>query len=109
MEMFAEYGPETPKREYWFARKDGAPMWFAGIWRKWEGQRGTKANPVTGEHRLYSFLTCEPNAVVKPIHPKAMPVVLGPEDCDAWLNASIEIALELQRPAGDEVLEIVEG
>ncbi len=108
VEMFAEYGPETPKREHWFARKDGKPMWFAGIWRPWEGERGTKANPVSGEHLLYSFLTCEPNAVVKRIHPKAMPVVLEPKDCETWLNAPVEVALELQHAAADDVLEIVE-
>src|SRR3954469_20742031 len=27
------------------------------------------------EHRLFSFLTTEANAVVGPIHPKAMPVI----------------------------------
>lgn len=106
---FAEYGPETPKREYWFVRKDGAPMWFAGIWRNWEGERGPKSNPVTGVHQLFSFLTCEPNATVKPIHEKAMPVILAPEDCETWLTAPPEIALELQRPAPDNLLEIVQA
>jgi putative SOS response-associated peptidase YedK len=31
---------------------------------------------VTGNHLAYAFLTTEPNAVVKSIHPKAMPVIL---------------------------------
>ncbi len=109
VEMFAEYGPETPKREHWFARRDGEPMWFAGIWRPWEGERGAKANPVSGEHLLFSFLTCAPNAVVEPIHPKAMPVVLEAGDCETWLHAPTEVALELQRAARDDVLEAVEG
>ena len=30
---------------------------FAGLWRPWTGIRGTKANPVEGEHRLFGFLT----------------------------------------------------
>jgi putative SOS response-associated peptidase YedK len=34
------------------------------------GVRGTKANPVEGERRLYGFLTTEANNVVAPIHPK---------------------------------------
>jgi hypothetical protein len=38
--------------------------------------RGTKADPVKGEHLLYSFLAPEPNGVVGPIDPKAMPVIL---------------------------------
>ena len=29
-----------------------------------------------GAHELFAFLTCESNAVVAPIHPKAMPVIL---------------------------------
>ena len=32
--------------------------------------------PVRGPHRVYGFLTTSPNAVVEPIHPKAMPVIL---------------------------------
>jgi putative SOS response-associated peptidase YedK len=83
---------------------------FAGTWpwRPWTGVRGTKADPVEGEHLLYSFLTSEPNGVVEPIHPKAMPVILTtPEKYDIWLNARTEEALKLQRPLPDELLEIV--
>ena len=106
---FAEYGPETPKREYWFSRKDGAPIWFAGIWRDWDGDRGPKSKPVPGPHRIFSFLTCPPNAVVKPIHSKAMPVILSGDACATWLTAPAEIALELQRPLPDDVLEVAAG
>ena len=38
--------------------------------------RGTKSKPVPGPHQVYGFLTTSPNAVVAPIHPKAMPVIL---------------------------------
>jgi putative SOS response-associated peptidase YedK len=70
--------------------------------------RGTKADPVEGEHLLYSFLTSEPNGVVGPIHPKAMPVILTtPEEYDVWLNAPTEKALKLQRPLSDDMLMIV--
>jgi putative SOS response-associated peptidase YedK len=66
------------------------------------------ANPVEGEHLLYSFLTSEPNGVVGPIHPKAMPVIpTMPEEYDVWLNAPTEEALKLQRPLPDEILRIV--
>jgi putative SOS response-associated peptidase YedK len=70
--------------------------------------RGTKAEPVEGEHLLYSFLTSEPNGIVGPIHPKAMPVVLTtPEEYEIWLSAPAEEALRLQRPLPDDMLEIV--
>jgi putative SOS response-associated peptidase YedK len=39
-------------------------------------------------HLLYGFLTTEANAVVKPIHPKAMPVILTTdEEREVWMRA----------------------
>jgi hypothetical protein len=39
-------------------------------------------------HLLYGFLTTEANAVVKPIHSKAMPVILTTdEERDVWMRA----------------------
>ena len=65
-------------------------------------------NPVEGEHTLYGFLTTEPNAIVRPVHSKAMPVILtDPAEFDAWLEADVRTALELQRPLPAERLEIV--
>ncbi len=57
---------------------------------------------------MYAFLTCEPNAVVAPIHPKAMPVILTtPEEFETWMTAPVEEALELQRPLPDGMLSVV--
>jgi putative SOS response-associated peptidase YedK len=37
---------------------------------------------------LFAFLTCDPNAKVGAIHPKAMPVILTePEEIETWLRA----------------------
>jgi putative SOS response-associated peptidase YedK len=93
----------------WFGLSKDRPLFFfAGIWREWSGTRGTKADPVVGDHLLYSFLTCDPNKVVKPIHAKAMPVILTtPEEWKMWLNAPVEQALKLQRPLDDKLLKIV--
>jgi len=110
---FSEYADTKPKKTpTWFALDDARPLFaFAGIWRPWTGVRGTKAeNPdrVEAEHHLFSFLTCEPNGVVGPIHPKAMPVLLTtPEDWSTWLAAPTEIALALQRPLPDARMRIV--
>ena len=81
---------------------------FAGIWRPWTGTRGTKAAPEEGEHRLFSFLTTDANDLMRPIHAKAMPVVLTtPEDRETWLMAPAEVALQLQHPAPLGLLSIV--
>jgi putative SOS response-associated peptidase YedK len=106
---FAEYGQETPKREFWFARPDEGSFFFAGIWRQWEGERGPKKAPEVGAHLLFAFLTTEPNSVVAPIHPKAMPVMLGEEEADFWLTAPWDAASSLQEPAPDDALVIVDG
>ena len=80
---------------------------FAGLWTPWRGVRGPKSAPVEGQHELFAFLTTEANAVVAPIHPKAMPVILTtPEEVDLWLAADASKALELQRPLRDETLSI---
>lgn len=53
-----------------------------------------------------AFLTCEPNAIVGAVHPKAMPVLLEPADYGRWLDAPRENACELARPFPDERMRL---
>ena len=54
-----------------------------------------------------TFLTCPPNRDVRPIHPKAMPVILDTQDeFETWLTAGRDRAAALQRPLPDEKLAI---
>ncbi|MBD9524307.1 hypothetical protein IB262_30970 [Ensifer sp. ENS02] len=56
----------------------------------------------------FGFLTCEANAVVKPIHGKAMPVPLTSEaDIDLWMTAEWDMAEVLQRPYPNEAMAVL--
>lgn len=85
-----EPDPIAGKRvEKWFEITDQPTFFFAGLWRP------------TEEGERFAFLTTAPNSIVAPIHKKAMPVVLRPEDWEAWLSADYAgaCALAMQYPA----------
>jgi putative SOS response-associated peptidase YedK len=103
---FCEWTDSRPKVIHWFALDESRPLLFAfaGIWRLWTGERKAE----TGEYRLFAFLTTAANDVVRPIHAKAMPVLLTTvEEWDAWLTGSVDEAMALQKPLPNEFLRIV--
>jgi putative SOS response-associated peptidase YedK len=107
---FCEYAPTTPRKTpIWFALSEARPLFaFAGLWTRWRGVRGPKSAPVEDEHELFGFLTTTANAIVAPIHPKAMPVLLTTaEEFGLWLEGETIEALKLQRPLPVEMLKIV--
>ena len=93
--------------DIWFALDETRPLAvFAGIWANWTSVRKVREGETT--NNLFGFLTTEPNDIVAPIHPKAMPVILTTQDeIETWLMAPTEEALKLQRPLPDGVLKIV--
>ncbi|RWG22540.1 MAG: SOS response-associated peptidase [Mesorhizobium sp.] len=101
--------PETGiQRNYWFALNEDRPLFFfAGLWTPWQGVRKVKDGP--GDFELYGFMTTKPNALIAPIHEKAMPVILTTqEETETWLTAPWSEAKRLQRTAPDDALVIVE-
>ncbi|WP_282153942.1 SOS response-associated peptidase [Ruegeria atlantica] len=123
---FSEYHPtekitgktgKPVKAAAWFrltGDEPRRPFAFAGFSRRWnwekDGLRKKSDEDLVESDTptlAMAFMTTEPNEVVAPIHPKAMPVILRtPEEFEQWLHGSPEEAAELQRPLPDDALEI---
>ena len=87
--------PETGRpANWWFTSRRARCCAFAGIWRLSDGAR------------RFAFLTCEPNPLVAPLHPKAMPVILQPEDYDAWLDGEAADACSLAQPFPSQLMRV---
>lgn len=88
---FSEYGQERGADGklplHWFDVPSEPIFSFAGVWRPTEA--GIR----------FAFLTCEPNPLVEPIHPKAMPVVLQREDEQRWLDGVQAAELAVPYPS----------
>ena len=109
---FSEYEDDSPKGRKvirWFAPPDRNMLFFAGICGEWHGDYGTKKEPNVGTHNLFSFLTTEANDLVRPIHAKAMPVILTNQfACKEWLNAQPDQIEAIQtRVLPTDALEII--
>lgn len=109
---FSEYedaSPKGAKQIRWFAPPERGMLCFAGIWARWRGDYGSKKEPNVGDHFLFSFLTTEPNDLIRPVHAKAMPVILRSEaEREEWLTAPVDAVAGIQaRVLPDEALEIL--
>jgi putative SOS response-associated peptidase YedK len=83
------------KRQFFFGLASAEPFAFAGLIRP----------GPQGEPPRFAFLTCGPNAVVAPIHAKAMPVILTPDKWRPWLDGAPAEAF--QHPLPGDQLQII--
>ena len=91
---FCEWeGEKGSKTARWFDVPSRPIFAFAGVWRP------TETGPAM------AFLTCEPNSLVAPVHPKAMPVVLDDEGEAAWLRG--DPAADLAQPFPAQLMTMV--
>lgn len=88
---------------WWFDLPGSEIAAFAGIWRPYSVP-GPKGDTLAGE--AFAFLTCEPNPLVAPLHPKAMPVILHPEDYDRWLEGDAADACSLAAPFPSQLMQV---
>ena len=93
---FSEYGQvrgsDGKLPLHWFDIPSRPIASFAGIWR-----------PLQDGGKAYAFLTCEPNSLVAPIHPKAMPVLLDDEGEGRWLDGELG---ELVSPYPSQLMRV---
>ena len=74
---------------------------LAGLYDVWKSPNGHELTTCT-------IITCQPNAVLAPIHNR-MPVILLPDDEDAWLDPDmieVEAITSFLRPYPDDLLEV---
>lgn len=100
---FAEFTPDKHdlgdgkpplKGEMWFSVNDQPTFAVAGFWQ------------ATAEGNAFAMVTCAPNSLVAPIHPKAMITILRPEDCDRWLRGTYDDIVALQRPYDADAMAV---
>ncbi len=86
---FYEWQKMPSGKQPYFVRVDGGGIFaFAGLWERWWDR-------ATGNEReTFTIITTEPNELLAPIHNR-MPVIVGPDDYDRWLDPENESAANL--------------
>jgi len=79
-------GKQPLKGEMWFNVTD-QPVFAVGGFSR-----------TIGDRRYFAMVTCDPNELVAPIHPKAMITILPEDTWNQWLTGSYDNAVALQRP-----------
>jgi putative SOS response-associated peptidase YedK len=76
------------KQPWFIVSRDREPMAFAGLWERWRSPEGEELESC-------SIIVTNANELMRPIHER-MPVILAPDDWDAWLEPDVKDAQALQ-------------
>ena len=80
----------------------GKPLVFAGLYEIWRDKNDAEARWI----RSCSIVTTSANDTMAPIHNR-MPVILGPEHFDEWLDPKhqdLDVLARLMRPSANEII-----
>lgn len=86
------------RRPFYYTLKSGEPFAFAGLWEP------------ANETASCDVVTCEPNALVAPIHDR-MPVILTGANVDLWIDSEPlppEVAGSILRPLDERLMQVRE-
>jgi putative SOS response-associated peptidase YedK len=90
-------GPDG-KQPYYFTRRDGQPLTFAGIFDAWHDRAAGKGI------QSCSMVITEPNKFAAEVHDR-MPVILERDQFDTWMRTKdVGEASELLKPAAEDLL-----
>ena len=94
---FYEWTKDTEgnRLPWYFTRRDGAPIAFAGLWQSWG-----KAAPQD----TCAIVTTAANTEVAAVHHR-MPLIVEPGDWPLWLGEAGKGAAELMQPCANGVLD----
>lgn len=93
--------PKGKKQPFFIHHPDGEPYAFAGLWEVWRGPEKDQ-DPL----RSCTIVTTSPNEPMAAIHDR-MPVILGPDSWDTWLdrdNDDLELLGRLLVPSAPRLI-----
>ena len=96
------------KQPFYIVRRDREPLAFAGLWESWKDPDAAAAGKSPVPLLTCSILTTEATGPMAEVHHR-MPVLLGPDSWDAWLDETVTDRDEIQGmvlPAPDDLLEM---
>ena len=97
-----DQGKGKRKQPFYITSRDFSPLALAGLWATWR-------DPESGEELFTcTILTTSANGLMESVHHR-MPVILAPDDWDAWLdpeNTDTDELAKLLVPAPEEMLTL---